>query len=106
MQKRERKRQLHHRILFTVFIVLVLSRPVLAKESRKVERGGYWMDSQTFVTEYTIPAVYKGECMFEDIEGNLREYHRGQFRKGKSYILYMSDCGTEDMQDDCILGIE
>lgn len=110
LQKRKRQKQLYHRILFAALLFCALSRPILAKGNWKVENGGYWLDSETFVTEYTIPAVYGGNGRFLDIEGNRRDFpdkiHTKKLRKGRTYILYMSDNGTKDTGDDVVLGIE
>lgn len=98
---------MYHRILLIVFVISVLSRPVLAKESKKVEKGGYWRDKDTFVTEYSIPALYEGRGVFEDIEGNKHEFpDDNKCKEGKGYILYMSDNGTKEAYDDHVLGVE
>lgn len=91
---------------------LILSMPEFVKAGERVDKGGYWADKDTFVTEYTIPAVYVGGGEFVDVDGNTiwlngeKEKPDGKYRKEKKYILYLSDCGTEDIEDDVVLAVE
>lgn len=94
------------RIMLFLFAVFVLSVPLLVKGSGKVERGGYWRDKDTFVTEYSIPAVSGGEGRFIDIEGNRWETSDSDIRAGETCILYISDNGTEMIEDDIVLEIK
>lgn len=106
MKSRRKKRRSYHRILLIISVLSILSMPVLAKENTRVERGGYWRDAEVFVTEYTIPAVYCGENEYKDIDGNIWRFSEKKKRKGKACVLYMSDNGTENVEDDVVLDVK
>ena len=105
MRNRRRKRKMHNRFWLILFAFSVLSMPKFAEASTKVEKGGYWLNKDTFITEYSIPAVYIGEGKFVDIDGNVRETSGENFKEEKTYLLYMSDNGTKETEDDVVLGV-
>lgn len=106
MMNRRRKRKMRSRIWLILFAFSVLSIPKFAEASTKVEQGGYWLDKDTFITEYSVPAVYIGEGKFIDIDGNVIETPEENFKEEKTYLLYMSDNGTKEPEDDVILEVE
>ena len=106
MRNRRRKRKMRSRIWLILFAFSVLSMPKFAEASTRVEQGGYWLDKDTFITEYSVPAVYIGEGKFIDVDGNVIETPEENFKEEKIYLLYMSDNGTKEPEDDVILEVE
>ena len=78
------------------------------------EEHGYYIQADTnhgnhykWVNTYREKAVYIGNNTFLDVNGNEWEYDDNSLEKGKTYILYMHDNGTEEnIIDDVIYGTE
>jgi len=98
----------------TVLTIITLPVVIIVLLFGGTEKHGYYIQADTnnygnhyrWVNTYREKAVYIGNNIFLDVNGNEWEYDDSSLEKGKTYTLYMHDNGTENITDDVIYGTE
>lgn len=112
MKKRNSDSMDKFSVTLNVLTIITLPVVIIALLFGGTEKHGYYIQADAginhykWVNTYQEKAVYIGNNILLDSNGNEWEYADNSLKKGKSYILNMHDNGTETITDDVIYGIK